>query len=255
MKQRTTRKIRLIILLAIVIIGTIITLILIKNYPIFSQVLQLLILLFIYFVSLKVTYIEYIILTRNKYKLNKEINTEEIEIVKDAIELIKSVDESIDIAKFNVYNVKHTGDGWFNYDEDTYELNIYIPFDRYIKRDKNICFMIVLHEILHSQNRRSNEDIFTTGFKEGINQFFTLWLIENYSKKYEIPKYIPIVYFKVGNRKIQLNKKQEVYKTEVKQAKAVIQNSGKKVKEIFLNYVSLKPRYFKDFVPKKYFIK
>ena len=196
MKHRTIRKIRLITLLAlIIIIETIITVLMLREEesPIFVKALLILILVVICIISLKEAYKEYLTLTRERHKWSKELNKEELEIVEDAINLIKSVDENIEIANFSVYKVKHIGDGWFNYDEDTHELGIFIPFDRYLKRNKDLCFTVVLHEILHSQNLRLNKDIFTREFKEGINQFLTLWLIDNYSKKYKIPKHIPVM--------------------------------------------------------------
>ena len=257
MKHRTIRKIRLIILLEIVIIGTIIFTLKLReeSYPLCIKVLIMLVVVLICFESLKGAYKEYLTLTRERHKWSKELNKEELEIVEDAINLIKSVDENIEIANFSVYKVKHIGDGWFNYDEDTHELGIFIPFDRYLKRNKDLCFMTVLHEILHSQNLRLNKDIFTREFKEGINQFLTLWLIDNYSKKYKIPKHIPVIYFKFKTIVIQYNRKQKVYKSEVKQANRIIQNSRICIKEIFLNYINLKPEFFKRFVPEKYLIK
>ena len=195
MKHRIIRKIRLIILLTIVIIGTTIFTLKLKeeSYPLCIKVLIMFVVVLICFESLKGAYKEYLTLTRESRKWSKELNKEELEIVEDAINLIKSVDENIEIANFSVYKVKHIGDGWFNYDEDTHELGIFIPFDRYLKRNKDLCFTVVLHEILHSQNLRLNKDIFTREFKEGINQFLTLWLIDNYSKKYKIPKHIPVM--------------------------------------------------------------
>ena len=194
MKHRTIRKIRLIILLTIVIIGTTIFTLKLReeSYPLCIKVLIMFVVVLICFESLKGAYKEYLTLTKSR-KWSKELNKEELEIVEDAINLIKSVDENIEIANFSVYKVKHIGDGWFNYDEDTHELGIFIPFDRYLKRNKDLCFTVVLHEILHSQNLRLNKDIFTREFKEGINQFLTLWLIDNYSKKYKIPKHIPVM--------------------------------------------------------------
>ena len=257
MKHRTIRKIKLIIGLALLSILTIIITIQLKeeNYNLFIKVLLMLILVEICFEYLKKAYEEYLILTKEKCKKNEELDAEEIELVKDAINLIKKVDKNIELAKFNVYKVKHIGDGWFDYDQDTQELNIFIPFDRYLKINKDICFMIVVHEILHAQNLRLNQEIFTTAFKEGITQYLTIWLIDSYSKKYKVPKHIPIICFKFKTIVIHFNKKQKVYKTEVKQAEKVIKNSEQNIKEIFLNYINLNSNFFENFVPKKYLIK
>ena len=257
MKHRTIRKIKLIIGLVIASIATIIIILslLKEDYNLFIKFLLIVILVEICFDDLKKAYKEYLTLTREKCKRNEELDTEEIEIVKDAIKLIKSVDENIKLVKFNVYKVKHISDAWFYYDEDTHELNIFIPFDRYLKRNKDLCFMIVLHEILHTQNLRLNEEVFTEAFKEGINQYLTFWLIDNYSKKYKVPKYIPIIYFKLKTREIHFKRKQKIYKTEVKQAEKVIKNSEQSIKKIFLNYINLNPKFFRNFVPEKYLIK
>ena len=258
MKHRTIRKIKLIVGLVVVSMATIIIILSLKeeNYNPFIKLLSILILVEICFYYLKEAYKEYLTLMRKKCNRNKELNTEEIEIVKDAIRLIKSVDENIELAKFNVYKVKHIKDGWFDYDEDTHELNIFIPFDRYLNKDKDICFMIVLHEILHAQNLRLNEEIFIETFKEGMNQFLTLWLIDKYSKKYKVPKYIPtIIYFKLKTREIHFYRKQKGYKKEVKQAEKVIRNSDQNIKKIYLNYINLNPKFFENFVPEKYLIK
>ena len=255
MKYRTIRKIELIILLAIVIIGTIIEILLIlkEGYSInIIQALEMLIFVIICLYFLKEAYKEYVILTREKCKWNKEFSKEELEIINDAKNLIKSVDENIEIAEFNVYKVRHVGDGWFSCDRDTHELNIFIPFDRYLKRNKDLCFMITLHEILHSQNLKKNEEIFKTEFCEGINQFLTLWLIDNYSKKYKIPKDITIICFELETIKIGLKRKLNIYEKEVEQAEIVMQNSKQEIKKIFLNYIDLKSDFFKSFVPKKY---
>ena len=258
MKHRTIRKIRLVILLALVIIGTIIFTLMLReeDYPIFVKALLILILVVICIVSLREAYKEYLTLTRERHKWSKELNKEELEIVEDAINLIKSVDKNIEIANFSVYKVKHIGDGWFNYDEDTHELGIFIPFDRYLKRNKDLCFMVVLHEILHSQNLRLNENIFTREFNEGINQFLTLWLMKKYTNKYKVKRAL-ILYIDLKIFIIRVKSKIHIkaYIEEVRIAKKIIKNSNKDIKEIFLNYINIKPEFFKSFVPERYLIK
>ena len=258
MKHRTIRKIRLISLLALVIIGTIIFALILReeSYHLFIKVLIMLVVVLICFESLKEAYKEYLTLTRERHKWSKELNKEELEIVEDAINLIKGVNENIKIAKFSVYKVKHIGDGWFNYDEDTHELGIFIPFDRYLKRNKDLCFMIVLHEILHSQNLKLNKDIFTREFKEGINQFLTLWLMKKYTSKYKIKRALNLyIDLKIFIIRVESKIHIKTYIEEVRIAKKIIKNSNKDVKEIFLNYINLKPEFFKSFVPEKYLIK
>ena len=259
MKHRTIRKIRLITLLAlIIIIETIITVLMLREEesPIFVKALLILILVVICIISLKEAYKEYLTLTRERHKWSKELNKEELEIVEDAINLIKSVDENIEIAKFGVYKIKHIGDGWFDYDDDTEELSIFIPFDRYIKRNKDLCFMTVLHEILHSQNLKHNEIIFERSFMEGINQFLTIWLMKKYTNKYKVKRAL-ILYIDLKIFIIRVKSKIHIkaYIEEVRIAKKIIKNSNKDIKEIFLNYINLKPEFFKSFVPEKYLIK
>ena len=41
----------------------------------------------------------------------------------------------------------------------------------------------MVHEILHSQNLKRNKEIFENDFLEGLNEFLTIWLIENYTKR------------------------------------------------------------------------
>lgn len=258
MKHRTIRKIRLISLLALVILGTIIFALILReeSYHLFIKVLIMLVVVLICFESLKEAYKEYLTLTRERHKWSKELNKEELEIIEDAINLIKSVDENIEIAKFGVYKVKHIGDGWFDYDEDTEELSIFIPFDRYIKRNKDLCFMTVLHEILHSQNLKHNEIIFERSFMEGINQFLTIWLMKKYMNKYKVKRAL-ILYIDLKIFIIRVKSKIHIkaYIEEVRIAKKIIKNSNKDIKEIFLNYINLKPEFFRSFVPERYLIK
>ena len=253
MKHRRKTEIILIILLGLIILETILIFLMLKedNYPIFLKILLMIIVILICFGALKQAYIAYLTLTRKRYKRNKELNKEELEIIEDAINLIKSVDENIEIAKFSVYKVKHIRGGWFNYDKDTHELSIFIPFDKYLKRNKDLCFMLVLHEILHTQNLRLNENIFTRTFNEGINQFLTIWLMKK-SNKYKVKRalniYIKLKVFVIKGYK-------NMYIKELKIARKIIKNSNKDNKEIFLNYINLKPEFFRSFVPKKYFVK
>ena len=177
----------------------------------------------------------------------KDLTDEEKELVEDAKNLVRKVDKSIIIADFYVYKVNYLKNGLFNYDEDTKELNIFIPFKRFMKYGKDLCFMAVLHEILHSQNVKNNTIIFTIDFLEGLNQFFTIWLIKNYSEKYKLLKKIV---FKTKNYDITM--RVEPYKKQVKIAQKILQESNIDLKEAFLKYIDFQPEFYKEFVPEKY---
>lgn len=198
----------------------------------------------------KFAYPEFLVENRKSKRWCKTLSAEELEIVEDAKELIKSVDRNIVISEFNVYKVRFLMHGWFYYDKATQELNIFIPF-KFLLRfgGKNLCFSAVLHEILHSQNLKNNIMVFNMKFLEGLNQLLTIWLIENFSEKYSIPK----------NKKfpVRLIKKLYVtiYPKEVKMVKDILQKSTIDLKEIFLKYINFQPEFFKKFVPSKYFEK
>lgn len=203
----------------------------------------------------KFTYPEFLIKNRKSKRWCKTLSAEELEIVEDAKELIKRVDNSIVISEFNVYKVRFLMHGWFDYDETTQELNIFIPFKFFLRLGgKNLCFLAVLHEVLHSQNLKKNIRVFNKKFLEGLNQLLTIWLIENYSEKYNMPK----------NKKISLRLRKktyvnlhflEAYPEEVKMVKGILEKSDIDLKEIFLKYINFQPEFFKDFVPSKYFEK
>ena len=165
----------------------------------------------------------------------KKLTDKEQEMVNDAKEIIEKIDDSIVINKFTVYKTKFVTYGWFNYNKKTREPCIYIPFKYFLGFGKNICFMVVLHEILHSQNLKNNLHIFTNSFLEGINQLLTIWIIENYSDNYKVP-----INFKV-------------YEQEVEQVRNILGDID--YKEVFLNYINLNPEYFKKIVPEEYFIR
>lgn len=186
----------------------------------------------------------------------QNLTDEEMELIEDAKKLIKKVDESIIISKFNVYKVKFLKDGMFNYDEENKELDIYIPFRRFLKYSKDLCFLAVVHEILHSQNLKDNQDIFCCKFNEGLNQFFTEWLINNYSEKYKIPDRIRLIRIRVKkDAYISVYANYKIYEKEVKIVKDILEQSKMDIKEVFLKYIDINPEFFKEFVPAKYFSK
>ncbi|MBR3133753.1 MAG: hypothetical protein IKG42_06875 [Clostridia bacterium] len=209
-----------------------------------------------------------IIILRNMYELNvlnnrryKQLTVEEQEIVDDAKELIKSIDENIIISDFNVYKTNRLLTSWtgkFFYDTETNELCIFIPFSFLLRFfGKKTCFVVLLHELLHSQNCKNNIVIFKDSFNEGLTQFLTLWLIDNYSEKYKIPKEKAISIS--VNSKIQLIIKllplaRRAYPQEVGIVERVIKSSKLDLKEIFINYIDMNPEFFKSFVPEEYLI-
>lgn len=205
----------------------------------------------------KLTYPEILFENRKSERWCKPLSTEELEIVEDAKELIKSVDSNIVISEFNVYKVRFMMRAWFRYHKDTQELNIFIPF-KFLFRlgGKNLCFWATLHEVLHSQNLKNNSMFFKIKFLEGLNQFLTIWLIENYSEKYSIPKdkkisirlirklYVDITITSLAGTS---------YTKEVKMVKEILQKSNIDFKEVFLKYINFQPEFFKSFVPSKYY--
>lgn len=115
----------------------------------------------------KCTYYQLLIENRKSERWCKKLSDDDLKIVEDAKELIKSVDNNIVISSFNVYKVRFVMYGWFCYDEATQELSIFIPF-KFLLRcgGKDLCFLAVLHEVLHSQNLKSNLMIFNEEFLE-----------------------------------------------------------------------------------------
>lgn len=205
--------------------------------------------------AIKITYQNYITITRNSnlHWRYKQLTKEELEIVEDAKTLISSVNENITISNFNVYKVGFVLYGWFDYDEDTKELSIFIPFKLFMKFGKDYCFRLVLHEILHSQNLKRNLIIFDIKFLEGLNELLTNWLIEKYSKKYKVPKNKPIVTLKLGRKKSFTFGFEWRYQEEVKMVQDILDKSGIDLKEVFLNYIDINPEFFENFVPEEHF--
>lgn len=183
------------------------------------------------------------------------LTAEEQQMVEDAKKLIESVDKNIVISDFNVYKVKFLRNGYFDYNEHTKELNIFINFKRFLKFGKDICFSAILHEILHSQNLKENVLIFDNSFLEGLNQLLTMWLIENYSQKYTVKENIWRVKLKIRNKGTFYMFGYNVYYKEVKMVKEILQKSGVDLKEVFINYIDLKPEFFKGFIAEEYFVK
>lgn len=194
---------------------------------------------------------------RKRIWRGKQLTVEEQKMVEDAKSLVKCMDESIIIANFTVYKVKFLSYGWFDYDTDTRELCIFLLFN-YFRRlgGKNLCFLTLVHEVLHSQNLKNNLRIFNGKFLEGLNQLLTVWLIENYSQEYSIPQEICIARLKLGKSKeCKIKSGYNIYGKNVAMVQNILDHSKIDLRTVFLNYINLNPEFFKDFVPAKYFKK
>ena len=207
----------------------------------------------------KYTYSQFLFENRKSERWCKVLSDEELEIVEDAKNLIKMVDNKIEISEFNIYKVRFIFHGWFLYDKSTKELNIFIPFKLLLKcGGKNLCFLAVLHEILHSQNLKDNLLIFNIEFLEGLNQLLTIWLINNYSKKYKIPEDKSFSIRLIKNFYLNVTILQwanMIYPKEVDIVKEILHKSNMDYKQVFLKYIDIQPEFFKSFVPLKYFKK
>lgn len=225
-----------------------------ENYLLLQLVAILIeILCFIFSIkALKLAYKDLVSENRN-FLASKKLTKEEIELVEDAKKLIQTVSPTIQIFDFKVYKVHFIKRGWFYYDEKTNEKCVFIPFKRFLKMGKEFCFMAVVHEILHSQNLKDNKEVFSTEFLEGMNQFFTNWLIENYSTKYKIPETICVMAIELKSETIEFQSKYKVYEKEVQTVKEILQKSRREVKEAFLKYIDFHPEFFKEFVPIEYY--
>lgn len=201
-------------------------------------------------------YENFVINNRKSKRWCKPLSIKEIELVEDAKKLIKKVDNSIEIADFNVYKIGFSLQGFFYYDEDTKEMCIFIPFTILLLiGGENLCFLAVLHEVLHSQNLKNNEFFFKINFLEGLNQLLTIWLVENYSEKYKIPKRKCFSLRLTKNIKLKLtiyHLANTTYIEELRLVKEVLKKDND-LKEVFMNYIDMKPEYFKSFVPLEYF--
>lgn len=238
-----------IILLAMVI--PIIIIGFIQDILILSIIISFLYLIFgtIFF---RYTYPIFLIYNRKSNRLFETLSDEELEMVKDAKELIKKVDSNIIISEFNVYKVRFIMHAWFYYDKVTQELNIFVPFKFLLWiGGKDLCFLCVLHEVLHSQNLKTNLLLFNRNFLEGLNQLLTIWLIDNFSEKYKTPKNILCFSLKL----VKISIVPSLYPKEVIMVKEILENFKIDLKQVFLKYIDFQPEFFKSFVPSGYFKK
>lgn len=89
-----------------------------------------------------------------------------------------------------------------------------------------------------------------------MNQLLAIWLIENYSEKYKIPKSICIITLKLGKgRELKVNAEYKIYSKEMSRVKDILDKSDIDLREIFIKYIDIKPEFFENFIPLKYFTK
>ena len=207
-------------------------------------------------IFLKYSYPKFLIYNRKSKRWCKIPSHEESEMVKDAKDLIKRVDNKIVISEFNVYKVRFVKHAWFFFDTDTQELNIFIPFKFLLfMGGKDLCFLAILHEVLHSQNLKNNLHIFDIEFLEGLNQLLTIWLIDNYSEKYKIPKNKCFSIRLIKDLYLEVSPGIAVYPEKTNMVKDILENSKVDLKQVFLKYIDIQPEFFKSFVPSEYFKK
>ena len=204
---------------------------------------------------IKMLYQLFLTVNRESIFLSTKFNYDEMVLLYDAVTLIESVDNNYKFAEFSVYKVKFIRNGWHYFDEETGESNIFIPFRRYIKYNNEYLFVTIVHEILHSQNLKNNIIVFNNDFLEGLNEYLTEWLIENYSIKYKLTKIIkyPLLYLGKG-KALTFNSHINIYKEQVDTVKKVLDDAHVDIKEVFINYINFNPEFFEKFVPEEYYI-
>ena len=180
----------------------------------------------------------------NNRKKYANLTSKELEFIEDANNLIHKVDNSIISPDYEKYKVTAPSPcSWFIHNSSTDESGIFIPFKELLLFGKDFCFMNVLHEVLHAYNLRNGNYLFKLPFLEGLNQYLTLWLIDNYSEKYHIPSW---------RRNFLLIILSPSYKQEVKLVRKTIEELNLDPREIFINYVTLNEDYFKENIPSQY---
>ena len=191
-------------------------------------------LLHIFSLFIKV-YWELIELRQEDYSF-QEFRRNELEMIEDAKELIKSANKSIELAEFQIYKAKLKNKYGTCYHNDKANISeIYIDFtsEEIMKTDINFAFATVVHEILHSQYNKYGMQIFKVDFEEGLTELLTNWLIKKYSKKYKVPK-------------------QQEYGAEIKIVRDVLSSSNVKIKDLYMKYNNFDISFFVKIVPKKY---
>lgn len=199
--------------------------------------------LFTILIAIATTFYSYVIKfwLNIDYYIMKRFSTKflEDEIVKDAIDLIKSVDKTIKVPEFKIYRNKFSAT-FFVWDSQ--EPEIFIGTQVLKTKDKNIIFMAVLHEILHAVHDEAFYEMYKRIYMdnklhEGINQYLTEWLINNFSTKYKLGKRL---YYKKG----------------IKLVKKLLKEKDIKDYDLFMNYVSniKAEKFFIESFREKYFM-
>ena len=204
---------------------------------------------------IKMMYQLFLTVNRNTKLLGHDFSIKEMFLLYDAITLIESAKKNYKFGKFGVYKVKYIDKAWFYRDDENDELSIFIPFDKYMDGNEEWLFMMILHEIMHSQSEKNSSSIFIKDFNEGLNQLMTEWLIDNYSSYYTNAKVKHIKIMRLPNKRVlTFNAHLNVYNKQVAMVKAIIENANLDMKEVFYNYIDFNSEFFEKFVPKEYYI-
>lgn len=179
-----------------------------------------------------------------KEKYRKRLSLKEEKYIDDAIELIKTVNSNIEIPKFDIYKIKLNfillNTPAFTVVNKRNECTIYIKENLFSENNKTKIFMIILHEVLHVMHPTDN--VFTSEFLEGLNQYLTIWLIKTYSRKYDIEK--------------QKNLIERYYFNQVTLVANILKKANIENYSVFMNYIKgeLGRQFFYEVVkvPKEY---
>ena len=179
---------------------------------------------------------------KHKEHFRKNITSDDIQLFEDTKTLIKSVDPNIQIQDFTLYKISQYKifQGFLHKDVNSNEYCIFFSSQLFIEHSKDFCFENYLHEVLHCQNYKKYDYDFDPLFLEGLNQFFTEWLIKEYSKKYVVER----IEYENGIL--------EIYPEEVNFVKKLFNSFKINIKDAFLNYIDFNSSFYKDFVPYKY---
>ena len=189
--------------------------------------------------------------------LRSQLDEYELAKVDEAKKLIQSVDKNIFVSDINVYNAKLLSKdttGFFSPNEITGELCIFIDFDKAKKCSDDYVFEVIVHEMIHSQHYNQNyKNIFDNNFNEGLTQYYTEWLIENYSDLHLI-NHTYDLQVNIVEDKIHLTyKKFNVYSKQVEDVEILFDENQIDNKESFIHYLNFDQEYFRNFVPVEYF--
>lgn len=196
-------------------------------------------------------YKDYICIYRNKIRF-EELTEEEFEIIEDAKKLIKEAAlniPSIDIKIYKVPSPLFKHESWFCLDKVHNEICIFISFKKHLKYGKDVCFMAVVHEMLHAYNLRDSITIFKMNFLEGLNQLLTIWLIENYSTKYTVPQTIKFSFKLLTIGTLNIRIPIVAYDEQVEEVKKYLSQYSIDTNDCYLNYINMNPDFFRANIP------